>query len=179
MKEKNWKSVSDLLSSYKLKRDFEKTKEPKGALPSAKNQSRDLRFVVQEHWAGHHHFDFRLEMDGILRSWAIPKQVPTLSKQKFLAVQTEDHPLEYINFQGEIPEGEYGGGHVEIYDKGIYDIIDQTSKKIIFELHGKRLSGKYALVQFTDQKKNWLIIKEEDGQQVKSANRRTGVKSRD
>lgn len=162
MKEKNWKSVSDLLSSYKIKRDFAKTKEPKGALPSAKNSAKGLRFVVQEHWASHHHFDFRLEMDGVLRSWAIPKQIPTLSKQKFLAVQTEDHPLEYVNFEGEIPEGQYGGGHVEIFDKGYYDIIDQTNKKIIFDLHGKKLSGLYALVQFTDQKKNWLIIREDE-----------------
>lgn len=165
MKEKNWKSVNDLLSAYKFKRDFAKTKEPKGSLPSAKNSLHDLRFVVQEHWAGHHHFDFRLEMDGILRSWAIPKQIPTTPKQKFLAIQTEDHPLEYIDFEGEIPEGQYGGGHVEIYDKGFYDIIDQTAKKILFDIHGKKLYGRYALVQFTEQKKNWLIIKELEDKQ--------------
>jgi DNA ligase D-like protein (predicted 3'-phosphoesterase) len=117
-------------------------------------------FVVQEHWATHHHFDFRLEMDGVLKSWAIPKEIPTKEGEKRLAVQVEDHDLEYANFEGEIPEGEYGAGKVKIWDKGKYEIIERNQKKLKFKLFGKKLKGIYELVNFKD--KNWLLFKVEE-----------------
>lgn len=118
-------------------------------------------FVVQEHWASHHHFDFRLEMGGVLKSWAIPKEVPTETGVKRLAVEVEDHPLSYATFEGVIPEGEYGAGKVIVWDSGKYEIMEQSDKMIKFKLQGKKLKGKYALIKF-DGKKNWLLMKETD-----------------
>lgn len=116
-------------------------------------------FVIQKHYARNLHYDFRLEMDGVLKSWAVPKEPPTEPGIKRLAVQVEDHELSYANFEGDIPEGEYGAGTVEIWDNGTYEFISRKPNKIVFELHGKKLKGKYTLVQFRKEKKNWLLFK--------------------
>ena len=116
-------------------------------------------FVIQKHHARNLHWDFRLEMDGVLKSWAVPKEPPTKVGLKRLAVQVEDHNLGYADFEGEIPEGEYGAGKVEIWDKGTYTMIDRKPKKIVFELHGEKLKGKYTILQFGKGEKNWLFFK--------------------
>jgi DNA ligase D-like protein (predicted 3'-phosphoesterase) len=115
-------------------------------------------YVIQKHAATHLHFDLRLEMDGVLKSWAIPKEPPTSPAVKRLAVQVEDHPVDYASFEGTIPEGEYGAGKVEIWDKGTYKLIDRKEDKLIVEIDGAKLSGVYVLVRFKD-KKNWLFFK--------------------
>jgi len=116
-----------------------------------------LRFVVQKHQATHLHYDLRLEMDGVLKSWAVPKEPPTKPGVKRLAVQVEDHALDYINFEGTIPEGMYGAGTVEIWDKGTYTLKTRKENKIEFILHGSKLKGDYVLIRFRD--KNWLFFK--------------------
>ena len=145
------------LKVYQQKRNFNKTPEPKGKEERISRR----RFVIQEHWASHHHFDFRLEMDGVLKSWAIPKGVPLETGVKRLAVQTEDHPIEYINFEGEIPEGSYGAGKVKIFDKGHYKLVEEEPRKIVFILQGKKIKGQYSLILFRKErdKNQWLIIK--------------------
>jgi DNA ligase D-like protein (predicted 3'-phosphoesterase) len=143
-----------ILEEYYKKRDFSKTTEPKGI----KAESKDKKiFVVQKHDASHLHYDLRLEIEGILKSWAIPKTPPEKEGEKRLAVQTEDHPIEYANFEGTIPEGQYGAGTVEIWDKGYFLPEKIGDKEIIFELNGKKMKGKFALVRFKD--KNWLFFK--------------------
>jgi DNA ligase D-like protein (predicted 3'-phosphoesterase) len=117
------------------------------------------RFVVQEHDASHLHLDFRLEMDGVLKSWAVPKTPPTRPGVRRLAVAVEDHDLDYIDFEGVIPEGEYGAGTVEIWDKGTYTLESRNPDKIVFELNGEKMSGRYTLVHFTDKEENWLLFK--------------------
>ncbi|HUV25400.1 MAG TPA: DNA polymerase ligase N-terminal domain-containing protein [Methanomassiliicoccales archaeon] len=146
------------LDEYNRKRNFKSTPEPVGAL-----ESNDVSiFVVQEHHASHLHWDFRLSMNGVLRSWAVPKGIPEENKVKHLAVETEDHPLEYADFEGEIPEGKYGAGRVEIWDRGKYSLLVNDEDNIVVSLEGERLKGKYALVRFggkENKKKNWLIMK--------------------
>ena len=145
------------LDEYRTKRDFAHTPEPEGERPSDK-----LQFVVQEHDATHLHFDFRLSLDGVLKSWAVPKGVPEEPKVKRLAVQVEDHPLEYASFEGTIPNGEYGGGNVKIWDDGSFLLKERSQDKIVVELQGRRLKGLYALVRFKGKEqsgKNWLIMK--------------------
>jgi len=115
-------------------------------------------YVIQKHAATHLHFDLRLEMDGVLKSWAIPKEPPTSPAVKRLAVQVEDHSVDYASFEGTIAEGEYGAGTVEIWDKGTYKLIDRKEDKLIVEIDGAKLSGVYVLVRFKD-KKNWLFFK--------------------
>lgn len=117
-------------------------------------------FVVHEHQARNLHWDFRLESGGALKSWAIPKSPPSIKGLKRLAIQVPDHPLSYANFQGEIKEG-YGKGKVKIWDKGNYKLEEKTPKKIVFHLQGKRLKGKYVLLQtnFNNKKNNWLLMK--------------------
>ena len=115
-------------------------------------------YVIQKHAATHLHFDLRLEMDGVLKSWAIPKEPPTSPSVKRLAVQVEDHPVEYASFEGTIPEGEYGAGKVEIWDKGTCKLIDRKENKLIVEINGAKLKGAYVLVRLKD-KKNWLFFK--------------------
>ncbi len=115
------------------------------------------RFVVQKHQATHLHYDFRLEMDNVLKSWAVPKEPPTTSGVRRLAVQVEDHALDYIGFEGTIPEGQYGAGTVEIWDKGTYTLRNRTDKIIEFGLQGTRLKGNYALIHFKEN--NWLLIR--------------------
>ena len=108
----------------------------------------DPIFVIQKHQARNLHWDFRLEMDGVLKSWAVPKDPPTQIGLKRLAVQVEDHELDYADFKGDIPEGEYGAGKVEIWDKGTYELLSKKEKKLVFMLDGDKLKGKYTLVQF-------------------------------
>lgn len=141
------------LKKYQAKRKFTKTPEPKGEIEKTEGN----RFVVHRHQATHLHFDFRLEIGGVLKSWAVPKGVPAEKGIKHLAVQVEDHPVDYIDFQGIIPEGNYGAGTVEIWDRGKYQLVEKSSKAIKFILFGRILKGLYVLVKFKD--KNWLIFK--------------------
>ena len=159
------------LKEYQDKRNFSKTPEPKGEQSS--KHIDDSIFVVQKHDASHLHYDFRLEIEGVLKSWAIPKGLPEKVRDKKLAIETEDHPLEYANFAGTIPEGEYGGGNVEIWDKGTFGNITKKEGKLVpitralrsghvnIWLKGKRLNGEFILINFKKKKKGglWLIIK--------------------
>ncbi|MCF7910442.1 3'-phosphoesterase [Candidatus Pacearchaeota archaeon] len=118
-------------------------------------------FVIQEHHATHLHYDLRLEINGVLKSWALPKKPPKRKNLKRLAIQVPDHDLSYASFEGEIPEGSYGAGKVKIWDKGKLKILEKDKNKIEFELKGKKLSGKYVLVnaKLSGDKKNWLFFK--------------------
>jgi bifunctional non-homologous end joining protein LigD len=150
-----------LLEAYRKKRNFQKTSEPEGKVIQAK---KNLIFVVQEHHATHLHYDFRLSIGGVLKSWAVPKGPSFNPKEKRLAVLTEDHPLEYAAFEGEIPAGEYGAGKVIIWDHGTWEPKKDPNKafqegKIHFVLHGKKLTGEWVLLRFKDQEKNWLLFK--------------------
>ena len=147
--------VKPALRNYHEKRNFSITHEPAGAPDMIGN-----RFVVQEHHASHLHFDLRLERDGVLKSWAVPKGIPEAAGEKHLAVAVEDHPLEYGSFEGEIPKGEYGAGTVSIWDSGIYDTKHWDEKKIEVMLHGNRLNGAYVLVKLGRGGKNdWLLFR--------------------
>ncbi|MEE9323387.1 MAG: DNA polymerase ligase N-terminal domain-containing protein [Candidatus Aenigmarchaeota archaeon] len=118
-----------------------------------------LIFVVHCHESSHLHWDIRLEMDGVLKSWAIPKEPPTKPKVKRLAIQVNDHDLEYAKFEGKISEG-YGTGKVKIWDKGTYEIINRKDSKIVFKLNGKKLKGEYVILRFKKAgEKDWLIFK--------------------
>jgi bifunctional non-homologous end joining protein LigD len=123
------------------------------------------RFVVHDHRSRTHHQDVRLERDGVLVSWAVPKGLPELAGERRLAIRTPDHPLEYIDFAGTIPEGSYGAGEVAVYDRGEYDPIDWTADQIEVRLHGRRYEGPYLFVPFRragpDQ---WLVIRSKDRQ---------------
>jgi len=162
------------LAKYFRKRDFKKTPEPKGKRRDSKPHK--LSFVIQEHHASTLHYDFRLEIDGVLKSWAVPKGPSLDPSQHHLAVQTEDHPFDYRLFEGVIPEGNYGAGNVIIWDSGWYEPRQDTSDAdkllrnelekghITFILHGKKLHGEFALVRMHDesQKNAWLLVKKED-----------------
>lgn len=150
------------LQQYHEKRDFQTTREPEGREPPEERE--ETIFVVQEHQARHHHFDLRLEHDGVLVSFAVPKSIPEEHGGKVLAIRTEDHPLEYANFEGMIPKGEYGAGEVTIWDRGVYEILKWNDGKTIeVVLKGERLRGKYVLVRFKKAgEKNWLLIKARD-----------------
>jgi bifunctional non-homologous end joining protein LigD len=144
------------LKEYWEKRTFEKTREPKGKIKVTGKS----RFVIHDHYAqkaGHHH-DFRLEMEGVLKSWAIPKLIPEKEGIKRLAVKVEDHPIEYYSFSGTIPKGLYGAGVVKIFDKGNYELIEKNKKRIVFKLKGKKVKGKYILIKFKSPNQ-WLIFK--------------------
>ena len=141
------------LEEYRKKRNFRKTPEPGGGQVSAGGS----RFVVHKHQASHLHYDFRLEMEGVLKSWAVPKGMPVESGVRRLAVQVEDHPIGYIDFAGTIPEGGYGAGTVEIWDNGEFELDKKTPDQLEFTLRGSKLSGGYVLIH-TDGK-NWLVIK--------------------
>ncbi|MFP4170346.1 MAG: DNA polymerase ligase N-terminal domain-containing protein [Methanomassiliicoccales archaeon] len=144
------------LDEYREKRDFRETPEP------SEGGEEERIFVIQEHHASHFHHDFRLAMGGVLRSWAVPKGVPTEPKVKRLAVQTEDHPLAYAGFEGEIPEGQYGAGKVIIWDRGTYELEEEEEGKLVFRLNGERLEGRYALIRFKgreSEEKNWLLMR--------------------
>jgi DNA ligase D-like protein (predicted 3'-phosphoesterase) len=146
------------LLQYKKKRNLKISKEPSDKIKISKSPSKI--FVIHEHHASHLHWDLRLEYDGVLKSWAVPKIPPTEKNVKRLAIQVEDHPIEYAKFHGIIPEGNYGAGEVKIWDSGKYNLLEKNSKKIIFELHGKKLKGKYCLIKTNyENKKSWLFFK--------------------
>jgi len=120
-------------------------------------------YVIQEHHAKRLHWDLRFEFDNVLKSWALPKSPPITLGEKRLAVAVDDHPLEYALFEGTIPEGNYGAGQVKTWDIGTYDIKEKESKKIIFNINGKKLKGNYCLLHFRPAEKNWLFFKIKDG----------------
>jgi bifunctional non-homologous end joining protein LigD len=160
------------LKEYHKKRNFNVTKEPSGKKKVSKGKSKKLIFVVQEHHARRLHYDFRLELDGVLRSWAVPKGPSLDPKDKRLAVETEDHPIPYAKFHGTIPQGEYGGGEVFIWDNGTWESEDEDPAEALkrgelkFKLKGKKLKGSFVLVRTnyksSPTKKNWLLIKHRD-----------------
>jgi bifunctional non-homologous end joining protein LigD len=150
------KKSDPALVEYRSKRDAGKTPEPMGGRTRrGGGGTRRPQFVVQEHHARALHWDFRLEHEGVLVSWALPKGVPEDPKSNHLAVHTEDHPLEYGSFAGEIPAGEYGGGKVTIWDRGYFDLEKWTDSEVMVVLHGARVSGRYVL--FPTKGKNWMI----------------------
>lgn len=153
-----------VLKQYKAKRNFKITPEPLGT----KNKKTDVKllYVIQKHHASHLHYDFRLEMSGVLLSWAVPKRPSTNPAIKRLAIHVEDHPLEYGSFEGTIPKGEYGAGSVEIWDEGHWICLDSDPKKayksgnLTFILNGKKLTGIWKLIQLkTNNPKNWILFK--------------------
>ena len=155
------------LKEYQKKREFTKTPEPKGKEIS---KSKGNRFVVQEHHARNLHYDFRLEIEDVLKSWAVPKGIPTELGIKRLAIQVEDHPVDYIDFEGEIPEGLYGAGKVIIWDKGTYQLAPDAHNSALealkngrlgFILNGEKLKGEYALIRMKNREKDnlWLLFK--------------------
>ena len=151
------------LQKYNEKRNFKKTKEPVG---KKQKSAKKLHFVVQHHMARKDHFDVRLEWNGVLKSWAVPKGPSYNPKDRRLAVKVEDHPLNYRNFEGTIPKGEYGGGTVMLWDEGYWEPITSKvsfKKPIKFLLHGKRLKGHWTLIPYKEE--NWLLIKEKDEEQ--------------
>lgn len=160
------------LDKYKSKRDFKKSSEPKAKKSTKKNKQ--PLFVVQKHAASKLHYDFRLEIKGVLKSWAVPKGPSLNPADKRLAIETEDHPLDYASFEGTIPKGHYGAGKVVIWDQGTYQNIkknkagkgveiEESYKKgqIEFKLQGKKLKGNFVLIRFKP-KKQWLLIKMKD-----------------
>ncbi len=149
------------LEAYQKKRDFGSTPEPSGEDEGQGGLGHQGRFVVHRHQASHLHWDLRLEMDGVLKSWAVPKEPPMEPGVRRLAVQVEDHPLDYISFEGRIPEGEYGAGTVEIWDKGSYELQKREANKLEFILRGERLKGGYVLINTGG--KNWLFMKRKQG----------------
>jgi bifunctional non-homologous end joining protein LigD len=150
--------VSDRLSKYRSMRDASKTPEP---VPAGKPVTgHGNTFVIQEHHARRLHYDFRLERDGVLVSWAVPKNLPETTSVNHLAVHTEDHPLEYGGFEGNIPKGEYGAGKVVIWDAGTYEAEKFLDDEVIVNLHGNRISGRYALIQTNGDQ--WLAHRMKD-----------------
>ena len=146
--------MADRLSAYRRKRDLSATPEPDGGGAGEPAGDR-ARFVIQEHHASHLHWDLRLERDGVLASWALPKGVPAHPDENRLAVRTEDHPLEYLDFEGEIPKGSYGGGTMAVWDSGTYVAEKFRDGEVIATLRGERVTGRYAL--FRTHGKNWMI----------------------
>lgn len=148
-----------MLEKYKSKRDFTKTSEPSGQKPAASSQKQV--FVVHKHQAQNLHFDLRLEHKGVLASWAVPKGPPEKTGEKRLAVRVEDHPFEYKDFAGDIPEGQYGAGHVEIWDSGTYEPMKWDDKVVEIIMSGKKMTGRYSLVKTHGYGKNsWIIVKQ-------------------
>ena len=161
------------LATYKQKRKFSETPEPSGGKASGSS----LHFVIQKHAATRLHYDFRLEMEGVLKSWAVPKGPSLNPADKRLAMMVEDHPYDYKNFEGIIPEGNYGAGTVMVWDEGTYQSLEGGSKamqeksllqqlkkgSLKFELHGQKLKGEFALVKLKGSEENaWLLIKHRD-----------------
>lgn len=164
--------MPDLLNKYRKMRDFSATPEPLG------QEKRGLKklpiFVIQKHQASHLHYDFRLEMEGVLKSWAVPKGPSYDPTAKRLAMQTEDHPYEYGSFEGVIPEGNYGAGNVIIWDQGMWEFIEPgddpvkalQAGKLAFQLYGKKMFGEWALVKIkgrSSKGNEWLLLKHRDG----------------
>jgi bifunctional non-homologous end joining protein LigD len=158
--------IMNSLRTYERKRRFNETPEPKPQKQKKGEKSR-RRFVVQKHRASHLHYDFRLEADGVLKSWAVPKGLSQNPAVKRLAMAVEDHPLDYANFEGVIPEGQYGAGTVMVWDQGTYEPENGeninaliTKGELKFRLKGKKLKGSWVLVRTRDR--NWLLIKHRD-----------------
>ena len=166
---------TDSLAEYRRKRDFTKTHEPEGNAAARRGR---LRFVIQKHAASHLHYDFRLELDGVMKSWAVPKGPSLDPSAKRLAMEVEDHPIEYNTFEGTIPAGEYGGGTVMLWDRGTYHAEDAgglddegalrrgyEKGEMKFTLHGERLRGSFALVRMKRPgRPQWLLIKHRDAE---------------
>jgi bifunctional non-homologous end joining protein LigD len=165
-------AASKPLAAYNAKRDFTKTAEPAGR---ARKTGKELRFVIQKHAASHLHFDFRLELDGVMKSWAVPKGPSYDPTVKRLAMQVEDHPIEYNTFEGTIPQGEYGGGTVMIWDRGTYEAESGEGQDAVREgykrgdlkivMHGERMQGSWVLVRTRRDprgRNQWLLIKHRD-----------------
>ncbi|QQS42878.1 MAG: DNA ligase [Acidobacteriota bacterium] len=169
---------SDNLSDYKKKRDFDKTSEPDGSEVSFDWADERPIFVIQKHDASSLHYDFRIEVDGVLKSWAVPKGPSTDPSEKRLAIPTEDHPLEYADFEGVIPEDEYGGGSVIVWDRGSYENAKEEDEDgerpsiaeqlddghATITLHGEKIKGGYALIRTGggDDDERWLLVKMDD-----------------
>ena len=166
-------STTRSLTEYKRKRNFGKTAEPPGK--PGRRSRRGLRFVIQKHAASHLHYDFRLELDGVMKSWAVPKGPSYDPKVRRLAMEVEDHPIEYNKFEGTIPEGEYGGGTVMLWDRGTYEPEGGGGEAALREayargdlkivVHGKRMFGGWVLVRMrrdTAGRAQWLLIKHRD-----------------
>jgi bifunctional non-homologous end joining protein LigD len=167
-------SKSKPLAEYKRKRDFTKTAEPEGKTTRGRS-ARALKYVIQKHAASRLHFDFRLELDGVMKSWAVPKGPSYDPAVRRLAMEVEDHPIEYNSFEGTIPKGEYGGGTVMLWDRGTYEPEAGGGAKALREgyergdlkivLHGKRLRGGWVLVRMRRDeggRAQWLLIKHRD-----------------
>lgn len=160
--------TADTLAEYRARRDFTKTAEPSGAGRAAAGS----RFVTQHHWARREHFDFRLEIDGVLKSWAVTKGPSARPATKRLAIRTEDHPLDYASFEGVIPQGEYGAGTVQLWDRGPFEALSSNTLQALdtgvfkMRLHGKRMKGDWALVRLKprdgEKRERWLLIKDRD-----------------
>ncbi len=175
-----------MLEKYRKKRNFSSTAEPEGkgkgkiskkAKPKNTGPGKNLEFVIHQHFASRLHYDLRLELEGVLKSWAVPKEPSLDPAVKRLAVMVEDHPFEYRLFKGTIPEGNYGAGKVNIWDKGTYSTLDASNKEesektlkdglkkglLTFILKGKKLKGEFSLVRIPKTgEKNWLLIKKND-----------------
>jgi bifunctional non-homologous end joining protein LigD len=158
---KGARRAASALRAYRGKRDFKRTTEPGGG--GASRSSGGLAYVIQRHRATHLHYDLRLEQDGVLKSWAIPKEPSTDPAVKRLAVAVEDHPLAYASFEGRIPPGEYGAGTVEVWDRGTYVPRETGPAARVVELHGRKLRGTFALIRLRpkpgDKHENWLFFK--------------------
>ena len=162
------------LKEYQEKRRFGETPEPGGT--EKVSPGREAAFVIQKHDASHLHWDFRLEADGVLKSWAVPKGPSMNPKDRRLAVRVEDHPLDYGGFEGVIPEGNYGAGTVEIWDRGTFTPLEKhrdvgraiEDGLLEFSLHGRKLKGLFSLVRthMDGKDKNWLLIKHDDAYAV-------------
>ncbi|WP_214323464.1 DNA polymerase ligase N-terminal domain-containing protein [Nonomuraea sediminis] len=144
--------MGDKLEKYRSKRDPARTPEP---IPEAEHPGDGNAYVIHEHHARALHWDLRLERDGVLACWAIPKGLPQDPGTNHLAVHTEDHPIEYLDFSGEIPEGEYGGGAMTVWDRGVYEAEKWSDREVKVVLHGERVSGRFAL--FQTRGKDWMI----------------------
>jgi DNA ligase D-like protein (predicted 3'-phosphoesterase) len=164
-------SPTTALKPYRAKRRFNVTPEPQGGKPSLKGKT---KFVIQKHAASHLHYDFRLEDSGVLLSWAVPKGPSTDPAVKRLAMQVEDHPLDYAGFEGTIPKGQYGGGTVMVWDQGTYVNLSSRNGRLIplseglakghidFWLQGKKLKGGWSLIRMSQNPKQWLLVKMKD-----------------
>ena len=158
---------SEALKTYAAKRDFRKTAEPKPNIPRSSRQGSRRRFVIQKHAASHLHYDFRLEMHDVLKSWSVPKGVPFKEAERRLAMPTEDHPIDYLDFEGIIPKGQYGGGTVMVWDIGTYDLMEGHYYKGFLRvfLNGTKLKGEWTLQRFSngkgerDNRDKWYLIK--------------------
>jgi len=159
------------LTEYNAKRDFTRTAEPAGKVP--KPRGKTLHFVIQKHAASHLHYDFRLELDGVMKSWAVPKGPSLDPSVRRLAMEVEDHPIAYNTFEGTIPQGEYGGGTVMLWDRGTYEADDDGGAaslrsgyekgELRFVMHGKRLRGGFVLTRLRRPgRPQWLLIKRRD-----------------